>query len=164
MQTKYMRKLACAFVLVLLLLALPLGASAAGATPIDAQNDTYLIYYDARGGTGIPVIGYTSTTGKISEIPIPAMSGYTFVGWYTDEIDGDKITVNTVFTADTTLYARWVADTSSTTSTATSTSTSTAAQQSTTPAKAGFDIKDHMGTVLVLGTVAFVVAYVAMVK
>lgn len=35
------------------------------------------------------------------------MDGYTFEGWYTDELDGDRITTNTEFTSDGTIYAHW---------------------------------------------------------
>ena len=35
------------------------------------------------------------------------MDGYTFEGWYTDELEGDRITTNTEFTSDGTIYAHW---------------------------------------------------------
>ena len=37
----------------------------------------------------------------------PTRSGYTFLGWYTDPIDGDKIDSSTLVTEDTTYYAHW---------------------------------------------------------
>ena len=52
---------------------------------------------------------YTSTDGKISEIPIPTRSGCEFLGWYTGKIGGEKITTETVFENSTTVYARWEA-------------------------------------------------------
>ena len=37
----------------------------------------------------------------------PIRSGYTFLGWYTDPVDGDKVDSSTVVTEDTTYYAHW---------------------------------------------------------
>lgn len=40
-------------------------------------------------------------------LPTPTRDNYTFLGWYTDPIDGDKVDNNTVVSKDTTYYARW---------------------------------------------------------
>jgi len=72
------------------------------------------------------------------------MSGYQFEGWYTDELEGDKVTVNTEFSADTTIYARWIPLSSSDSSSVSSDS----------PSSSGtFQLKSHIGTLLVAGTV-----------
>ena len=45
-----------------------------------------------------------------STLPTPSKSGYYFDGWYlTPDFSGEKITSITELTADTTLYAKWVA-------------------------------------------------------
>ena len=40
-------------------------------------------------------------------LPTPTRDNYTFLGWYTDPIDGDKISGNTVVSNDATYYAHW---------------------------------------------------------
>ena len=47
---------------------------------------------------------------KAGELCKPTKKGYTFVGWYTSETDGEKVTSDTVINEDITLYARWVKD------------------------------------------------------
>lgn len=47
----------------------------------------------------------TNEDGRLSSLPTPTRSGYTFNGWYT--ADGTRITTNTVFTEDITVYANW---------------------------------------------------------
>ena len=48
--------------------------------------------------------------GKIS-LPEPTRTGYTFAGWYSDEQYKNKVDNNTAYTATTTLYAKWTANT-----------------------------------------------------
>lgn len=43
-------------------------------------DGSYLIYFDRSGGTGVPVIASTTSSGKLSQLPTPTMSGYTFEG------------------------------------------------------------------------------------
>ena len=40
-------------------------------------------------------------------IPTPTRDNYTFLGWYTDPIEGEKISAGTQVTEDTTYYAHW---------------------------------------------------------
>ncbi len=51
----------------------------------------------------------TDENGKLSSIQIPTLSksGYTFDGWYLDAKLTRKYTADTVFSVDTTLYAKW---------------------------------------------------------
>lgn len=66
--------------------------------------------FDANGG----VVSETSRTvvygSEIGELPIPTRDYYTFEGWYTDEVGGEQITADTVFTSteDVTYYAHWI--------------------------------------------------------
>lgn len=48
--------------------------------------------------------------GTISSLPSLTREGYTFSGWYTDDISGTEVTSNTVFTENKTIYAHWMAD------------------------------------------------------
>lgn len=45
--------------------------------------------------------------GILPELPVITRGGYTFKGWYTAAGGGTEITKETVFTEDTTVYARW---------------------------------------------------------
>ena len=40
-------------------------------------------------------------------LPTPTRDNYTFLGWYTDPIEGEKISSGTQVTKDTTYYAHW---------------------------------------------------------
>ncbi len=42
-----------------------------------------------------------------STLPTPTRDNYTFLGWYTDPIEGEKISSETQVTEDTTFYAHW---------------------------------------------------------
>lgn len=67
----------------------------------------YTITFDANGGTVTPANVVTNTDGRLPVLPAPARNGYIFNGWYTSANAGTKITTNTVFEADTTVYAQW---------------------------------------------------------
>lgn len=68
---------------------------------------TYTITFHVTGTTNT----YTLTTnaeGKLTFLPpTPTRTGYTFAGWYTAEVGGEEITLDTVFTGETTIYAHW---------------------------------------------------------
>ena len=66
----------------------------------------YTVTFNANGGSVSPSSAVT-TDGKLTALPIPTRSGYDFVGWYTTASGGDRVTVNTVFTKNTTIYAYW---------------------------------------------------------
>ncbi len=40
-------------------------------------------------------------------LPTPTRENYTFLGWYTDPIEGEKISSETIVAEDTTYYAHW---------------------------------------------------------
>ena len=65
------------------------------------------ITFDAGKGTASAVTAQTGNNGKLTSLPTASRSGYRFNGWYTAKIGGTAITNNTVFTADTTVYAHW---------------------------------------------------------
>ena len=71
-------------------------------------DPTYTITFDPNGGVVNPTDAITDSYGKLTDLPVPARSGkYTFKGWYTALSGGTEITTDTVFDADTTIYAQW---------------------------------------------------------
>ena len=75
----------------------------------DNSAATYTVTFDANGGTlSGAATAETGTDGKLSALPgDPSRSGYTFNGWYTANPGGEKVTLETVFSGDTTVYAQW---------------------------------------------------------
>ena len=67
----------------------------------------FIVTFDGNGGT--PSVGSMTTTDqKLPSLPSASRSGsYSFDGWYTEKSGGTKITTDTVFHADTTVYAHW---------------------------------------------------------
>lgn len=121
--------------------------AAALLCPAAFASGSFTIYFETGGGTGIPVIATTTASGKLSSLPEPTMTGYRFEGWYTDTLEGDKITLNTEFGADTTIYAHWLPLSDRQTS-----QTQTAPPAQTAALNNGFSLKAHAGTILVAGT------------
>ena len=68
---------------------------------------TYTVSFDANGGTVSPADAVTDKDGKLAELPTPSRVGYKFKGWYTAATNGTEVTVDTVYTEDTTIYAQW---------------------------------------------------------
>lgn len=69
----------------------------------------YEITFDANGGQCDTKNMYTDTAGKLSALPTPTRGGYTFDGWFTEQSGGTAVTAETVYNANTTLYAHWMA-------------------------------------------------------
>ena len=67
----------------------------------------FIVTFDGNGGT--PSVGSMTTTNqKLTSLPSASRSGsYSFDGWYTEKSGGTKITTDTVFHANTTVYAHW---------------------------------------------------------
>ena len=67
----------------------------------------FIVTFDGNGGTPF-VVSMTTTNQKLASLPSASRSGsYSFDGWYTDKSGGTKITTDTVFSANTTVYAHW---------------------------------------------------------
>ena len=66
----------------------------------------YTVTLNANGGSVSPASA-TTTDGKLESLPTPTYDGYDFLGWYTQKDGGEKVTTDTVFTKDTTIYAHW---------------------------------------------------------
>ena len=67
----------------------------------------FIVTFDGNGGT--PSVGSMTTTDqKLTSLPSASRSGsYSFDGWYTEKSGGTKITTDTAFSANTTVYAHW---------------------------------------------------------
>ena len=133
-------------------------------TPLAFADDPtyYTVYLEPQGGVGVStqifVYKNSSNVYRATSLPSPTLDGYTFDGWYDDMVGGEKITTRYEFKADgQTIYAHWTVDESK------STSTKSAATPAVTPSsERSFQLKDHMGTILVAGTTLLIVTLVAM--
>ena len=67
----------------------------------------FIVTFDGNGG--MPSVGSMTTTNqKLTSLPSASRSGsYSFDGWYTEKSGGTKVTMDTVFSAKTTVYAHW---------------------------------------------------------
>ena len=67
----------------------------------------FIVIFDGNRGT--PSVGSMTTTNqKLTSLPSASRSGsYSFDGWYTEKSGGIRITTDTEFPADTTVYAHW---------------------------------------------------------
>ncbi len=76
-------------------------------TPIvPPEESEYTITFDPRGGNVNPVTVKT-VNQKIEVLPIAIKANYIFKGWF--DSFGNQITTETVFTENTTVYAKWEA-------------------------------------------------------
>jgi len=65
---------------------------------------------NANGATVDPSNGTTGRDGKLQSLPTPTRFNHTFRGWFTDATNGVQVDENTVFAADTVVFARWTYD------------------------------------------------------
>ena len=66
----------------------------------------FIVTFDA--GDGTPSDGSMTTTNqKLSSLPSASRSKHSFDGWYTEKNGGTKVTTDTVFSANTNVYAHW---------------------------------------------------------
>ena len=66
----------------------------------------FIVTFDGNGGT--PSVGSMTTTDqKLPSLPSASQSKHSFDGWYTEKSGGTKITKDTVFHTNTTVYAHW---------------------------------------------------------
>ena len=70
------------------------------------------ITFNANGGSVSPANAVTGTDGKLISLPTPTYSGKSFKGWFTAATGGTAVTTDTVYTADTTIYAQWTSKSS----------------------------------------------------
>lgn len=78
----------------------------------DIPVTTYTVTFDANGGSVTPAGAETGEDGKPESLPTPTREGYTFDGWFTAADGGEKVTTDTVFEQNTTIYAHWTKESS----------------------------------------------------
>ena len=67
----------------------------------------YTVTFDGNGGTP-SVSSMTTTNQKLTSLPTATRGGrYSFDDWYTKKSGGTKITTDTPFSGDMTVYAHW---------------------------------------------------------
>ena len=78
---------------------------------IVTEREPVQITFSDESGTVSPA--NTNAYGKLSTLPTPTRSGYSFDGWYTEAEGGTAVTTDTVFDKATTIYAHWTRNSSS---------------------------------------------------
>ena len=75
-------------------------------------TDTFTITFDPNGGVcDVKTLQTLRGTVTLPYLPTATKLGYaSFDGWYTAPVGGERITTETVFTRDTTVYAHWSMD------------------------------------------------------
>ncbi len=89
------------------------GARFSGTVGVDLENLSHKIVFNATGGTANFAESSVVEGEAYGVLPTTSRVGYSFLGWYTAEVDGEKITENTIFdlTGDQTIFAHWSANT-----------------------------------------------------
>ncbi|MCL1866902.1 MAG: InlB B-repeat-containing protein, partial [Oscillospiraceae bacterium] len=82
---------------------------------------TYTVTFNPNGGSVTPTSAVTGTNGRLTSLPTPTRNGYSFSGWFTDATGGASVTTGTVYSANTTIFARWTANSITVATTATTT-------------------------------------------
>ena len=65
------------------------------------------VSFDANGGGETPDAIRIESGEKAGSLPVSARSDYVFLGWFTAADGGERVTAETIITADMTLYAHW---------------------------------------------------------
>jgi uncharacterized repeat protein (TIGR02543 family) len=77
-------------------------------TTIHARWTPITVTFNVDGGTGTPAVATVNSQGRLTSLPAaPTRSGFNFVGWYTSRTGGSPADLDTVYTRNATLWARW---------------------------------------------------------
>ena len=68
---------------------------------------SFTISFNANGGTVSPASVTRSQGAQLGELPAPARSGYSFLGWFTAASGGTQVYASTTVTGNATYYAHW---------------------------------------------------------
>ena len=82
-------------------------------TMLYGRWDKYTVTFDPNGGENVSFTSKVITyKGVYGDLPIiPARTGYSFVGWFSESNGGgEKVETDSRITSDHTLYAQWVAN------------------------------------------------------
>ena len=66
----------------------------------------YTVTFDAQGGSVEPAV-MTTVNDMLPSLPTPECAGKVFIGWFSGNVGGNRITTDTVFDSDKTVYAHW---------------------------------------------------------
>ena len=70
--------------------------------------NAYVLWLNANNGSVVPDRKSVSCGDTYGTLPIPARTGYSFLGWFTALSSGTQVSENTIMGAgDTTIYALW---------------------------------------------------------
>jgi uncharacterized repeat protein (TIGR02543 family) len=73
-----------------------------------AKNEFTVTFNPVNSEASCTPLVMCTTNQKLTSLPDPACSGYTFGGWYTDEsCSGEAVTTGRIYEKDTKLYAKW---------------------------------------------------------
>ncbi len=72
----------------------------------NASITPYTVTFDANGGAVTPATTTANRVHKLTSLPTPTRAGYVFEGWFLPD-GATRVTMDTVFTADTTVMAMW---------------------------------------------------------
>ena len=74
-----------------------------------SEQSGYSVAFEANGGSAVESL---SGVTEVAEAPSSVRTGYTLEGWYlASDLSGEAVTFPLAVTADTTLYAKWSANT-----------------------------------------------------
>lgn len=77
-----------------------------GFTVMRWKKECPVVTYDACGGS--TALDQEPVT-ELTRLPEAWRTGYAFAGWFTDPLEGTRVTEGTEITENTTLYAHWTA-------------------------------------------------------
>ena len=72
------------------------------------ETPSFKVTFDPNDGSTTTTDSTVNGNNKLNVLPKPEREGYTLVGWFTQPEGGEQVTTDTVFTQDTTIYARWM--------------------------------------------------------
>ena len=74
-----------------------------------SASQEYTVTFNANGGSVDPASAET-VEGKLASLPTPTNSNenMVFLGWFTAATEGDAVTPDTVFSANTEIFAHWM--------------------------------------------------------
>jgi uncharacterized repeat protein (TIGR02543 family) len=73
----------------------------------------YTVTFDVNGGSALSAANRTRTrdhNATVGSLPTPTRANHTFAGWFTTRTGGTRITTTQRITANTTYFARWIAN------------------------------------------------------
>ena len=83
------------------------GGEAVVVSTESKEVESLIITFDANGGNCNTSSSSVISGTTLSSLPNATLEGYKFSGWYTDPVDGERVTLSTTFTEETTLYAHF---------------------------------------------------------